>query len=436
MSSISGSTKSRITSASSASGNISNVADSASKVQKSSLLSGIIQDVRPGGDVIIETDKGTFRAICNFSASEGDSAKVRIIITEDGSQKAEIFSVVNSKTPSAEDTTKPTFMNYIKGIFTGNRTGIFQNTLPASFSYIAPNLKVLDYGHLKPGDMFRVAILDPETAEGKTHIVNGSIISNENNSLMVNTEIGIMNIAAKSDIEAGQKILIQMLQMPGKQKVEEIRNLVVKLMSNIGQNIELLKKIIEARKSIASRTGYKKLLKLYLSPHDSAILAKIFHQSGEVPAGEVSRWIEKDIVEPFNDAAKNYRLGFLSGQMSEIRKKLEEAYIMPQNEWREVNIPIPDTPHYGLLKVKRSEKFVQFKLDVTHPQFGEINLQGMLELNLTNNSIAKFQMAVQHSKKLPEMLISNLKSIFNDHLATSNIKGSLQFSDIETEVTS
>ena len=52
---------------------------------------------------------------------------------------------------------------------------------------------------------------------------------------------------------------------------------------------------------------------------------------------------------------------------------------------------------------------------------------------MTNNSIAKFQMSVKHSKDLPEMLISNLKSIFDDHLATSNIKGGLQFSSIEAE---
>lgn len=431
MSSISGSSKSKLTSASSAASNMSNVADSGQKVQKSSLISGIISDIRPGGDVIIETEKGSFRAICNHSTAEGDKAQVRIVTTEDGTTKAEIFSVANST--SSKNPTKPTIMNYIKSIFNGNRSEIFQNVLSASFSYIAPNLKVLDYGHIKPSDNIKVEIIDPKNAEGKANLINGSIISNEHNSIMVNTDIGIMNISAKSNLEPGQKVLIHMLQMPGTEKAEAIKALITNLMSDVGQNLELLKKIIEAQNSIASRTGYKKLLKLYLSPHDSALLAKIFHQSGEVPAGEVSNWIDKDIVEPFKNAARNYRLGFLSNQMSEIRTKLEEAYIMPAQEWREVNIPIPDTSHYASLKVKRSDKIIQFKLDVTHPEFGEIYLHGMVELNITNNSISNFQISVKHAKELPDMLVSNLKSIFDDHLATSNIKGGLQFSSVATE---
>lgn len=428
MSSVSGGAKTRSTSTSSISGNMTNLADLEGNVQKSSLVSGIISDVRPGGDVIIETENGSIRANCDIEIAEGDNAKVRITTTKDGETTAEIISSSSEEESSKYiESKKPSFMGYLKNIISGDRPNILRNYLPASFSYISPNLKVLDYGHIKPGDKLKVEIIAPEEIERKTHIINGSVISNDGKSLMVNTEIGILNISAKSNIEPGQKILINMLEMPGADKSEAIKEMISKLMSNVSQNIELLKKILEASKSATSRTGYKNLLKLYLSPHDSALLAKIFHQSSEIPAGEVAQWIEQDIVTPFKNAAKNHRLGSLNKQMDELKTELEEAYIIPKEEWKELHIPLPDGVSNGCLKVKKSDKFIQFKLDIMHSEYKEIKLNGMIEMNMTNNSVTNMRLSVIHQSTLPEMLVSNLKSIFDDHIATSNIEGSLEF---------
>lgn len=431
MSSISGGTKTRSTSASSISGSMTNLADLESNVQKSSLISGIISEVRPGGDVIIETDKGSIRANCDIEISEGDKAQVRITYSKDGEAKAEIYSSTSeSELNKFADAKRPSFMGYLKNIISGHSENISKNYLSASFSYISPNLKVLDYGHLKPGDKIKIEIIEAEIADERNHVINGSVISNGGKSVMVNTEIGILNISAKSSLEPGQRILISLHQMPGPEKSEEIRRIITELLSNLSQNMELLKKILESRDSMSSRTGYKKLLKLYLSPHDSAILAKIFHQSSEVPAGEVSQWIEQDIVEPFKNAAKNYRLGFLSKQMEDLRNKLEDAYIIPKEEWKDILIYLPDNLNKGNLKIKKSDKFIQFKLDINHPEYNEIHLNGTIELSITNNSISNFRLSVQHKESLPEMLVSNLKSIFDDHLATSNIKGEIEFHNL------
>lgn len=430
MSSISGSAKSKATSASNTPNNVSNVADLDSNVQKSSLITGIISEVRPGGDIILETKKGRIRANCKFQVEEGDRAQVRITAGKNSEVKSEVFVVFKDGSNQASEINKPSFMNFLKNIISGEARHEFNNALTASFSYISPNLKVLEFGHIRPGDRLKIQILDAEEAEGKSHIITGSVISNEGRSIMANTEIGIINIDAKSNLEAGQKIIIHLIQAPGSEKTEDIKKLIASLMSNVTQNMDLLKKILIARNSITSRSGYKNLLKLYLSPHDGAILAKIFHQSGEIPASEVAKWIEREIVKPFEDAAQNYRLGFLGSQMTEVRNLLEAAYILPQNEWKEVNIPIPDTTHKAILKVKKSDKLVNFTLNITHPIFGDITLDGILELNLTNNSIANFRMNIIHSKELPEMLISNLKSIFTDHIATSNISGNIEFKNL------
>jgi len=406
--------------------------DLENKVQNSSLLRGIVSETRPGGDVIIDTPKGQIRAQSDASIEEGSEVSVKITMLQNGEKRAIIVADQPSNSPYADPhNIKPSVVNYIKNIFFGeNFASIKQNILTGRFSYMSPNVRILDFGHISPQTPIKLEIVTPESAHGRQSIINGSIISNDSGKILVNTEIGILNIEAKSTIEPGQKLLICILGAPQEEQTTQIKGVVDSLLANITQNLALLKKIIEANKNIASKTGYKTLLKLFLSPHDTAILAKIFRQTGEVPASEVSQWIENDIVKPFKSAAKNYRLGLLTHQMEEARTLLEEAKLLPIAAWHEMPFIIPGTKEETTLKVKRDHENVQFKLETVHPDFGQILLSGMLSLNMTHNSISNFDMKVKYSQEFPEMLISNLQSIFNDHIATSNIRGHIEFGSI------
>lgn len=427
MSSIT-SSRSRATTATTNSNNISNLSDWSNKVQNSSLLTGTIDEVRPGGNVIVTTKRGQIRADCNIQLSEGDEVQMRIITSAGKIIKATIVTSLESEALSSGSRTlaKPSFVNYIKNIFSPRGGGVGENALEASFSYISPNLKVLEYGHIKPGDKIQVAILSHENLEGKSHIINGSIILNENSVLLVNTEIGIMNIYAKSSLEAGSKILINILQVPDKSQSDTIKKLVGDLMGNIAENIELLKRMLQVNNSISSRTGYQNLMKLFRASHDNATLARIFHQTDEVPASEVSDWIEEDIVKPFNTVSKNHRLVFLLDNIEEIRRILAESHIIPSGRANEIHISIPSSDETCIVNVKKDKQLVHFSLDFTHSIFGAMTLSGIVEMNETNH-IATFKMLVKHDKELPNMLQSNLKSIFEDHIVTSNIKGKLSF---------
>jgi hypothetical protein len=407
----------------------SNVADLNSKVQNSSLLSATVSETRPGGDVILATANGFIRSSSKFDLSVGDKVSVRISYIDNGEIKAQVVETdkVDMKSDQAK-TTSSILMKYISELISGNKDlGDESEAIYAKFSYISPNRNLLKYGHIAPGDLVKVQILTPKDITTQRGLLSGTIISNDGGVLSINSPLGIINLQTNSDYQPAQKILFKLINIPEQEQLKSVANSIIKFISNISLNISNLKQILVESKNLDNTDRYKNLLQLVTMHHDGATLAKLFHQTRNIPASDIERWIEEEIVEPFEASSKGNKLTLLSQSMEDIGLSLEQMNIIQPGPWRSIPIPIYGTDQYAKLQVKIENNILNFQIEINHPELGKMILGGMIELRGKNRQISNMAFNIKHTNKFPQQLMDSITSIFAEHKILANIEGGIEF---------
>jgi hypothetical protein len=297
---------------------------------------------------------------------------------------------------------------------------------------MAPNRNLLRYGHINPGDQVKVQILPQSVGKHQDDIVAGSVISNNNGTISINSTIGIINLQTDSNLQPAQKILLRILDIPAPEQVAMVGNSISKIMKTIANNIDMLKAIISANKTITDISSYKKLLQLVTIQHDNATLAKLFHQTRNIPDSDVERWIDEEIVEPFEASTKGNKLTILTQEFKDIGSKLEQMDIASSaGLWRSIPISINHTDQKATLNLKTDGGILHFLINTDHPHFGQIILSGTIELQGKNRNISNISFNIKHTNKFPVDLLDSIASIFTEHRNISNIEGSIEFAKLE-----
>lgn len=431
MSNVMSSTRSKATGSSTKlQNNKANLTENDQKVQSSYLISGIISEIRPGGNAVIESSHGISRAMIDpDTAKEGDNVKVRISYEEDGTQKATIVeNISNSQRIGSVASDSTSFMQYVSRLFSPSKAASNLPSYPASFSYLAPNMNQLKYGHIKVGKSINVQISNNQKLQKNNLTLIGTIISNENGVLLVNSDIGILNIYAKSSTKAGQKLMIILIDKQDPSLTQDLKNTISSFMNYIGDNISLLKQMVLYNKQINLGNSYSKLLKLSTMPHDNATLAKIFRQTSEVPASQVANWINKEIVEPFESSSKHHKFKILNDQIIKIENLLTEMGLATPQNVKEMIIKIPGSEERARIFVQSQENIINFKVEVNHPTFGNMVLEGNAMMEQKN--VKHLSMVLHHASELPAQLSEGLTALFVDHISVSNIEGDVRFNKV------
>jgi len=411
-----------------------NVTDSNSKGQNTYLVNALVSEVRPGGDVILATNHGLIRAGSKYDVQVGDKVTVRVTNSDEGETKASITSVAgyNQENSEIQTTASSILMKYLAGLISGNKAQDDPgNVISAKFSYMAPNRNFLKYGHINPGDSIRVQIIPMNSAKHEADIIAGAVISNDHGILSINSSLGILNLEAQSNFLPSQKILLRIMDIPQPEQITKVGGSISHLMQYITNNIDILKQVLLENSNIWESESYNKLMQLVTTQHDGATLAKIFRQNRNIPASDIERWIEEEIVEPFEASSKGNKLTVLSRNMADIAAMLEQMNVLPKEIWHSLPIPIAGTNHNAYIKVKKEENLLHFSVDIDHPEFGKVILQGVVEIRLQNNHVSRMSCSIKHTDRLPQGLIDSIASIFAEHQNVVGMDGALDFMKLE-----
>jgi hypothetical protein len=411
----------------------SNLADLNSKVQNSSLVAATVSETRPGGDVILATANGLLRSSSKFNLSVGDKVSARISYMDNGETKTQVVELEKSDINSSEAKTRSSIlMKYISELISGNNEQVDDSeVIYAKFSYISPNRNLLKYGHITPGALVKVQILSPKDISTRIGLLSGTIISNDNGVLSINAPLGIINLQTNSNYQPAQKILFKLIDIPGQDQLKSVANSIVKLMGNISLNISNLKQILAETKNVHNADRYKNLLQLVTTQHDGATLAKLFHQTRNIPASDIERWIEEEVVEPFEASSKGNKLSLLSQSIVDIGSSLEQMNILQPGPWRSIPIPIYGTDQHANLQVKTDSNILNFQIELNHPELGKLILEGVIELRGKNRQISNMSMNLRHTNKFPKKLVDSIASIFAEYKINSSIEGGIEFLNLE-----
>jgi hypothetical protein len=202
-------------------------------------------------------------------------------------------------------------------------------------------------------------------------------------------------------------------------------------MGNISLNISNLKQILAETKNVHNADRYKNLLQLVTTQHDGATLAKLFHQTRNIPASDIERWIEEEVVEPFEASSKGNKLSLLSQSIVDIGSSLEQMNILQPGPWRSIPIPIYGTDQHANLQVKTDSNILNFQIELNHPELGKLILEGVIELRGKNRQISNMSMNLRHTNKFPKKLVDSIASIFAEYKINSSIEGGIAFLNLE-----
>ncbi len=394
--------------------------------QNTYLVEAIVSEVRPGGDVILDTPHGFMRTTSDLILEAKDKVIVRITEIQNGEQKASI--VGKSDGMSKTQSTTTTVIKYAN-----NPESSVDKARPIAgpsvgvFVYLAPNRNILKYGHITPGDKVMVQILSQSENTHGADIVHGEVISNDRGLVTVNSSIGIVNLHMQSDVKAGVKILFHIIDSPNKEQLDRVGNFVSGIMQEVASNMPLLKQILRGIKNIGTPGGYTELLQLVASQHDTATLAKLFHQTGNVPASDVERWIDEEIVEPFEASNKGSKLVTLSQKLGEISSNLEQLKIVQEGAWYILPMLIPGSKEETQLRVKRERSnTIKFTINIY-----DMVLEGIIELSLVDKSVATLSMKLRGAEKqIPQELADIIAASFADHKISTGLEGAVEFETI------
>jgi len=412
--------------------NNTTVADPHGKVQTSSLIEATISEMRPGGDVILATTQGLIRTNATMPLEEGDKVLVRVTNEEDGDVKAHIIS----RSEDAHALSKiekfglELFNKYISQnteISDDLHTG---GPFKARITYVTDNRNTLKYGSMKPGDEITIQMLSPRAPTNGINVIVGEVLGNSHNSIILNSTIGMLNISAKSNLSMGDKVLFKVVGMPDDFERNLIKTSIEKIISDIEGNTAYLKNVLDSRQHIDDNDNYSRFLQLISSSGTHNItLARLFHNSKNVPPNDVERWIDQDIIEPFEASSKSSIFGMLSDDISKVAKQFVELKIIPDaNVWQIVEMPIPDTNENAKMRIRREkESLIEFTLDLTHDAFGKMMLHGIVTLAPSKGGFHNLNITLKHSSSMPEGLRNAIAQDFAAHKSLSSMEGDIVF---------
>ena len=419
-------------------GNIGNVSVLGTKAQSSSLVEATVSEIRPGGDVILATPQGLVRTSTALVLLPEDRVMVRITQTADTEETtATILNKIEQFHNKIDPDGISLFKKYITSFIFGTSSqenldqSVVSTPITATISYLVPNRNIIKYGGVKPGDKLSIQILSPDTDLHGIDILSGEVVSNDGKILTLNTSIGILNISAKSNFSEGDKVLFNVLSAQNTRQNIELQYSIQKFLTLVSGNITLLKSIFMAIKNIGNSSDQQRLVSLISSQHDTATLAKLFYQARIVPEKDVERWINEEIVEPFEASNKGNKLSFLSYEMAKIGTQLEQLKILPETVWYSIPITIPDTTDQVYAKVKKERNGVfHFTIEIDHKELGKILLQGIIETRNQDRHLIGLNLNVKYSEDFPKTLSDAITSSFTEQTNYSGIEGSISFEKI------
>jgi hypothetical protein len=394
--------------------------------------------MRPGGDVILATPKGLIRTTATIPLEEGDKVLVRITNDDnDTDVKAHIISRSGSAHPfnKIEKFGLDLFNKYISQNINDHSDDIHNGSpLTARVTYVTANRNTLKYGSIKPGDEITVQMLSPKTPTNGINIIVGEVLGNSHNSIILNSSLGMLSISAKSNLSMGDKVLFKVVGVADDFERDLIKTSIQKIINEISGNSEHLKILLEARLGIENNDNYTRFLQLISSSGTHNItLARLFHNTKNIPPNDVERWIEQDIIEPFEASAKSSIFGMLSDEINKISKQFSELKIIPDhNVWQIIEMPITDTNENAKMRIRQEkENIIEFIIDLTHDTFGRIMLHGNLTLAANKSSFHSLNVILRHSGDLPSALQDMIASSFAAHKSLSSIDGELVFEKMD-----
>ena len=415
-----------------------NVADSQSKVQTSYLLEATISEKRPGGDVIFTTPQGLVRANTTIPLEEGDKAMIRLTKDADGDIKVHVIS--KSDTPSIinkidkfriELLNKYILQNVNDDSQRSHNTGVFT----ARVSYVTTNRSTLKYGNIQPGDEITIQMLSPKAQANGINVIVGEVLGNSHNSIILNSNIGMLNINAKSNLNMGDKVLFQIVGIPDDFDQAMIKASIQKLINDISENSPYLNILLDERLNIENNDHYTRFLQLISSSGTHNItLARLFHNARNVPPNDVERWIDQDIVGAFEASAKSSVFAMLADDISKISKHFIDLKLIPEhNVWQIIEMPIPGSKEQTNMRVrKEKENLIEFIIDINHESFGRILMQGTLAPQNENTNFYNLNITLKHTGSLPAELQDMISSSFAAHKSLSTMDGNISFEVMES----
>ena len=177
--------------------------------------------------------------------------------------------------------------------------------------------------------------------------------------------------------------------------------------------------------------NYQRLIQLMSSQHDTATLAKLFYQSRNIPASYVEKWIQEEVVEPFESSNKGNRFSYLCHKFSTIGRSLSEIGILPSASWNPVRFLIPGTDQKITAKVRKDPKnnSVFFTIDITHEELGKIVIQGIVTLKDHSRHATNLGIVIKHDKTFPQALVESISSEFLELCSYGGLESSINFEE-------
>lgn len=417
--------------------NVTTLSDSHSKAKTSYLTEATVSETRPGGDVILSTPQGLIRANSSIFLEEGDKVSVRLTKDDEGDVIAHIISRTdNSTITNKVDKFGIELLNkyIIQTLKSDIQNSSDASSFPATVSYVAANRRTLLYGNIHPGDNVTIQMVSTKTINhGTAHgldVISGEVLSNSHNSVIINSPIAMFNLNAKSNLSVGDRVLFRVVGAADQLEQAVIKELIANALNKISENELQLKSLLEAMSNLDDDDNYTRLLHLIASSDNRNItLARLFHDTRHVASNDVERWIDEEIVEPFEaSSSKSSIFHSLAKDLEEIAEHFINLRLMPENNrWQLLEVPIPGTKEQAKMRVKREKKdLVEFIIDIEHASFGKMLLQGSLTLPEANN-FPILNMNIKCTNSLPEALRDTILTSFATHKAMSAIDGEIVF---------
>ncbi|MEY3197528.1 MAG: hypothetical protein RLZZ59_899, partial [Pseudomonadota bacterium] len=198
------------------------------RVQNSSIITANVYEIRPGGDLILSTSQGFFRVSANDLELEiGDSVSVRISKDDDNNVIAQLIGKQSNKSSLSKLDTLGIEILHKYITQTSQEKNLLINSpevLKGHVSYLSDARNIVKYGNLKPGSEVLVRLSNGGSLLENGEVLSGEILSNSHSNVIIQSSVGIININAKSNLQVGDKVMFEMLNIPDGLDQQEIKS--------------------------------------------------------------------------------------------------------------------------------------------------------------------------------------------------------------------
>jgi len=388
--------------------------------------------------VIFTTPHGMVRSNTTIPLEVGDKATIRLTKEKDGTITIHVISksLVTKTMLNKIDQFGINLLNkYILQKHNEDNLSTI-NVFKATVSYVTANRSTLKYSNIKPGDEITIQILGPKASTSGLNVITGEILGNSRDSIIINSSIGMLTIYAKSNLDLGEKILFHIVGSLDDNNHDMIKSSIQKIINEISKNKDYLRMLLDERQKIDNNDHYTRFIQLVSSYGTHNItLARLFHNAKNISPKDVERWIEQDIVEPFESSSKSSVFSALAGDISKITKQFIDIKIIPDsNTWRVIDIPIPSSKEYAQMRIRSTQKkIVEFEIDLDHASFGQIAIIGVLTLANEESSILNLNITLKHTTSFPSELQEMITTSFAAHKSLTTIEGQILFKNLEVQ---